>query len=357
MNSVQHITPGFEALPDPLILIDPNRFSIIWMNTAAQSKLRLPLKANYSLDMFTVAPGFKRLKSGIKNAATSKSSIRGHDFTLRVGSRDLWFSYLIFPCAEHMAILLFARQRPTQNDETNSEAVSMLGRMLAHELKNPLAGIHGAAQLLQSSLAHPDDMELTSLIKSEVGRIGRLANKMENFDAHEITEFEFINIHAVLRKALLLFQNDDNGDISFYENYDPSLPPIYGNKDSLMQAVVNLIANAVQALKTKDGAKSIEVQTLYRAGTSRRLPENRSIALQVEIRIIDNGPGVPEDMAARVFQPFVTTRANGHGLGLAMVNNIVNAHFGLVELKSVPGRTVFSLLLPTQKHAHARINS
>ena len=221
----------------------------------------------------------------------------------------------------------------------------MLGRMLAHELKNPLAGIYGAVQLLEAGLSEDADLEITELIKSEVKRIGRLADKMENFGDSTSSDFENFNIHTVLRKALLLIQNSDNSDIKFVENYDPSLPDVHGNMDQIMQVVINFLANATDAVYVNADKGRIEIQTQFRSGVRKKNQMGIVTTLPVEVRIIDNGAGINPQMQDRIFQPFVTSKANGHGLGLALVSKIISEHGGLVSCESEPGRTVFSILL------------
>ncbi len=219
------------------------------------------------------------------------------------------------------------------------QIVTGMGRMIAHELKNPLAGIKGAAQLLRDDVDSTEGRALIDLISSEIDRIRRLADRMEKLGDEDPTIAEKVNIHEILRQARRVMQSA-NPSVIFDERYDPSLPHASGDPDTLMQAILNLIKNAAESVGESG---SVRLETSFRAGvrsgkSARQLP--------IQIRIIDNGPGIPKDLLEQIFQPFVTTKPEGQGLGLALVSKVAEAHDGLVEVNSTPGRTVFSLLLP-----------
>jgi two-component system nitrogen regulation sensor histidine kinase GlnL len=226
-----------------------------------------------------------------------------------------------------------------RSTKMGGEVVSGMGRMIAHELKNPLAGIKGAAQLLRDDVASEEGLALIDLIGSEIDRIRRLADRMEKLGDADPAEAELVNIHEILRQARRIIQSANPG-LVFDERYDPSLPHASGDPDTLMQALLNLIKNAAESA---GDTGHIRLETAFRSGvrggrSARNLP--------IEIKIIDNGAGIPKEMLSQVFQPFVTTKPEGQGLGLALVSKVASAHEGLVEVQSVPGRTVFSLLLP-----------
>lgn len=367
-----------EFIPEPIFVFEPYRQSntsdkshvIRWLNPAAEAWLRQSCRTLQGKRLEDISPDFGVVTTRLAEAMDKHGSFRGRELSIQLTeSRRFLCSYLIFPCQNGMALLMKPRQIGLGLNPNNSRegAVTMLGRMLAHELKNPLAGIRGAAQLLESELKTEDDLELTSLITTEVDRIGRLVEKIEQFGTDEETIFESFNVHSILRNAKLLFQSqssqEDIPEIKLMENYDPSLPEVYGDRDALMQVIINLIANATEAIRL-GGNKNIsdgmiEIKTLYRTGINRRLVGGGTQALPVEIQIIDNGPGVSEKLREKVFQPFVTGKANGHGLGLALVSTVVERHGGLVDLASKPGRTVFSLLLPISpvavNESHIRI--
>ena len=253
--------------------------------------------------------------------------------------------------AESVVIMLQERTIAAKMDRQlthrgAARSVSALAAMLAHEIKNPLAGIRGAAQLLETGLGD-EDRALTRLICEETDRIVKLVDRMEAFSDARPIERDPVNIHVVLdrvkRSALAGFGRH----IRFVEIYDPSLPAVFGNGDQLVQVFLNLVKNAAEALGDDTFDGQIELTTAYRPGVRLKTPGNSTpVSLPLEICVRDNGPGVPEDLQAMLFDPFVTTKASGTGLGLAMVAKIIGDHGGIVECESLPRRTTFRVLLP-----------
>jgi len=229
-----------------------------------------------------------------------------------------------------------------------ARSVTGLASMLAHEIKNPLSGIRGAAQLLEQSVT-ADELPLARLVREEVDRIVDLIDRVEVFGDERPVERQGINIHAVLDRVKLLAKSGVGRNITFSEEYDPSLPPVYGNRDQLIQVFLNLIKNAAEALeRTPKG--EIHITTAFRPGIRIAVQGvSQRISLPLEIVIEDNGPGIPADLLPILFDPFVTTKANGSGLGLALVAKIVGDHGGVVDSDSRPGRTRFRVLLPVAR--------
>lgn len=230
-----------------------------------------------------------------------------------------------------------------------ARSVSGMAAVLAHEIKNPLSGIKGAAQLLEQNLSD-EDRVLSQLICSETERIRNLVNRMEVFGDERPLTKEPVNIHDVLNHVRKLAETGFARGIRIVEDYDPSLPPVPGNRDKLVQAFLNLIKNAAEAIgDNKDGQGRIIMQTSFRPGVRLSVPgADQRITLPLMIQIEDNGPGVPDHLRPHLFDPFVTTKHNGTGLGLALVAKIIGDHGGIIECDSEANRTVFRVLLPLQ---------
>ncbi len=233
--------------------------------------------------------------------------------------------------------------------ERASEAlrsVAGMGRTLAHEIKNPLAGIRGAAQLLKLG-ASPADAPLAQVIVDEVDRIRRLVDQVEAFSDEHVTAKRPVNIHRVLDRVRTLVSSAFGEDVRFSDSYDPSLPQALGDEDQLVQIFLNVAKNAAEAaMERRDGLGEVLIATGYRAGARVSAGRQGWRNAPLEVRFQDNGPGVSADLRHRLFDAFVTTKIGGMGLGLTLVSKLVDAHGGMVELQSEPGRTVFHILLP-----------
>ncbi len=224
-----------------------------------------------------------------------------------------------------------------------ARSVTAMAAMMAHEVKNPLSGIRGAAQLLEQGL-DGDDKNLARLISDETNRIVKLVDRMEVFSEHGL-ERGAVNIHKVLDRVQQLAKAGFGSHVRFVNEFDPSLPPVWGNHDQLVQVFLNLVKNAAEAAPQVAGV--INLGTAYSQGVRFALAgvENR-VHLPLTIWVRDNGPGIGEEMQRYLFDPFVTSRPNGSGLGLALVAKIIGDHGGVIEFTSQPGRTEFQVMLP-----------
>ncbi len=233
-----------------------------------------------------------------------------------------------------------------------ARSVTAMAAMLAHEVKNPLSGIRGAAQLLETNLG-ADDRALTKLICDETDRICALVDRIEVFWDRPPGPREGVNIHQILDHVKAVALAGFASGVRFRENYDPSLPPVLGDRNQLIQVFLNLVKNAAEAIPGSNG--EIVLGTAYRQGVRLAMPgAERRVDLPLSVTVEDNGEGIPDDIRLHLFDPFVTTKAKGSGLGLALVAKIIDDHGGMVEFSSESGRTVFNVMLPVSRSAGER---
>ena len=343
---IDTLLPLVDDWPFPLFKLDESDL-VVWANQAAQEWLGKSLKKLEGKNVWSVFETEPSSGEIAQNAQDKGAAVTSRHIAVRANgaSNEKDIAHLTaYPTVEGTGLSVWFVGREPRSTKIGGQVVAGMGRMIAHELKNPLAGIKGAAQLLRDDVESSEGLALIELIGSEIDRIGRLVDRMEKLGDVDPTGAEQVNIHEILRQARRIIQSA-NPSLVFDERYDPSLPHVYGDPDTLMQALLDLIKNAAESAGER-GKILLEtsVRTGVRGGASGKL-------LPVQIRIIDDGPGVPKDMMAQIFQPFVTTKHEGQGLGLALVSKVAAAHHGLVEVQSVPGRTVFSLLLPAPPKA------
>ncbi|HEX6216573.1 MAG TPA: ATP-binding protein, partial [Vicinamibacterales bacterium] len=332
-----------DALPHPVIMISGDG-RIANANSAAEAffEASLPLLRRHTLN--ELVPFGSPLLALIEQARTRGAAVNEYKVDLGTprnpGERLVDLHVAPLPDRpDHLVIMLQERTIADKMDRQlthrgAARSVIALAAMLAHEIKNPLSGIRGAAQLLEHSVGD-DDRTLTRLICDETDRIVKLVDRMEVFSDERPVERESVNIHVVLEHVKRLAQSGFARHIKFVEDYDPSLPPVLANRDQLIQVFLNLVKNAAEAIgeETVDG--EIQLSTAFRPGVRLSLPGQKTrVSLPLEFCVKDNGPGVPDDLLPHLFEPFVTTKPSGSGLGLALVAKIVGDHGGIIECES-----------------------
>ncbi len=343
-----YLPPLAEDWPFPLFLVAHYTEHIIWANQAAQEWLGRSIKRIEGQTPWRVFKVDNDATAILKKCAELKAPLTMRDCTIARSGKDEELCHLTaYPTEAGIGLSVWIAGPQPRESRLGGQLVSGMGRMIAHELKNPLAGIKGAAQLLRDDVEGEEGQSLIDLIGSEIDRIRRLADRMETLGDQDPDNTGRVNIHEILRRARRIVQSA-NPSLIFTERYDPSLPHAKGDADTLMQALLNLIKNAAEAVESNAKDGEIVLETAFRSGVSKRASADNDIAanLPIEIRIIDNGPGISDGLKDQIFQPFVTDKQDGQGLGLALVSKVAAAHGGIVEVKSRPGKTKFSLLLP-----------
>ena len=341
---------GLDLLATGVVLLDA-RLNVEEMNSAAETLFGTSRRAARRQPFSRFFIQFDDIESKLVVAIARQRGFWDQELTLtRTTGEVLHLNCLATPVdGASRRIVLEIRQIDQQlrieretRELLQSQASRELIRNLAHEIKNPLGGLRGSAQLLERELDRPDLREYTQVIIKEADRLQQLMERL--LTPNRVPRIDWVNIHEVCERVRSLVLAEFPRGIRVMRDYDTSLPELRGDREQLIQAVLNVMRNAADALLSVDQEdRSITLRT--RAQWQVTIARKRH-RLALELQVIDNGPGIPEELMDRVFQPLVSGRKNGTGLGLTLAQTYVQYHDGLIDCESVPGMTVFRILLP-----------
>jgi two-component system nitrogen regulation sensor histidine kinase GlnL len=341
--------PGLELLSTAVLMLD-EQLHVTYANPAAETLFAHGRKHLIGASFDRALPGSAGLMERLRQAVDEEAGFNENDLVLDVGGEPMHLHCVVSPAEIPQASLVVElreldqqikierESRILEQQEVNRELI----RNLAHEIKNPLGGIRGAAQLLERELADAEQREFTQVIVKEVDRLQSLLNRL--LTPSRLPRVEPLNIHEVLERVRTLLTAEFPA-IEIKRDYDTSLPDLTGDKEQLIQAILNVTRNAAQAISARG---EIRISTrIARQVTVARQRYRHAVAVSIE----DDGPGVPPGIAERIFYPLVSGREGGTGLGLSLAQSFVSQHHGLIEFESVPGSTRFTILLPVRERA------
>lgn len=348
---------GLEHLATSVILLNASR-QVIYMNPSAEALFELSATQTANNHLSEVFLSCELLDSAIDHATKNNSPFREHEFVITtVRQQSSTITCTVTPMDMHEAKVLLEFQQMDQQLRIAKEermliqqqANSELLRNLAHEIRNPLGGLRGAAQLLEHELPNQGLREYTQVIIKEADRLQSLMDRL--LVPHRVPQYEATNIHEVLERVRSLLLAESPNNIKVQRDYDTSLPDLIGDREKLIQAVLNIARNAVQALLSNN---TPDAKVTLRTRAERQVTLSRKrYRVAIKLEIIDNGPGIPSNMLDKIFYPLVTGREDegGAGLGLALAQTFITQHHGMIDCKSEPGNTCFTILLPIESMA------
>jgi two-component system nitrogen regulation sensor histidine kinase GlnL len=344
-----------DALPNPLLILDQES-NVVMVNSAAEDFFQSGSQVLLKASLNDLMPATSPVAQSVEHVRDDGSVVNEYGVgmgTPRFGGERL-VDLQTAPLGDdghHVLILLLRRSMAHKlglqlSHQGAARSVSGMAAMLAHEIKNPLAGIKGAAQLIETVVAE-SERALARLIQDETERIRKLVDQMEVFSDERPLERSPINIHVVLDRVKKLVAAEAGERVTIKENYDPSLPLVLGNADQLQQVFLNLARNAFHAVTHVTEPREITFATAFRPGMRLQVSGSQErVSLPLEVCVHDSGHGVPDDLLPHIFEPFVTTKPQGRGLGLALVAKVVHDHGGTVECQPRHQGTTFRCLLP-----------
>jgi two-component system nitrogen regulation sensor histidine kinase GlnL len=342
---------GLEHLATAVIVLDESR-NVFYANPSAEILFAISAKQIAGMHLSNVFPDCDILHSAVENAIVSHSPFREHEFLITtIRQNTIAVTCTVTPVDMQPACLVMEFQQMDQQLRIAREermliqqqANAELLRNLAHEIRNPLGGLRGAAQLLEHELPQVNLREYTQVIIKEADRLQSLMDRL--LVPHRIPKYEPTNIHEVLERVRSLLLAESPKGITVQRDYDTSLPELIGDREKLIQAVLNIARNAVQAMQ---GQGQVTLRT--RAERQVTLAKKR-YRVGIKLQIIDNGPGIPAEIRDRIFYPLVSGREGGSGLGLTLAQTFITQHHGMIECESREGYTCFTILLPIETSA------
>ncbi len=361
---LQNIPSGFsglEHLATAVILLDTSH-RVVYANPSAEILFELSATQIHQHHISAVFLHCEILQLAIDNAVKNNSPYREHEFALStVRQHSFAVTCTVTPVDISEATLLLEFQQMDQQLRIAREermliqqqANSELLRNLAHEIRNPLGGLRGAAQLLEHELPNPTLREYTQVIIKEADRLHSLMDRL--LVPHRVPKYEPTNIHEVLERVRSLLLAESPNNIKVRRDYDTSLPDLIGDREKLIQTVLNIARNAVQAMQT---GRTEQAELIFKTRAERQVTlSKKRYRVAIKLQITDNGPGIPVDIRDKIFYPLVSGTEGGSGLGLALAQTFITQHHGMIDCESAPGNTTFTILLPVESTVmqHANI--